>query len=388
MNLAKLLESPAVVTHRGVMFHSKGGKQLAPTAEAFGLETDAYGVIDQRALNSAVALTLTPIGVWTQSQLDVLYRWQNPQIGQLVTPRYDIDSINTADDEITLLGSIAADTAYLNFPRAGCPMQFGTFGAAPAPLVAGTLYYAGVPDPEVPNVITLHASEAAAIAGTGDHVLIEQEPLVIHTFDNRKITFHNAAVVSMPPIIHSAKASLLGQVGFAAFRKNNVAWDAENSLYTVTKEILVDVPPSEDDIPTLEYTAAWGAAPWDAFKFRGAATLTPALTTAPVTTDSRGDLGLKISALAITATGAPESATEAQLLDVLQLQGAGTGIGKSKTRADLVISGTGVHNTVYNAAATALPQTFSVSDPRAGEIAWVASRTPGQPAFRVALAAP
>jgi len=398
MNLAKLLQGPAVVIHRGVMFHSKGGSQLAPTAEAFALETDAYGDIDQRTLNSAVALTLTPIGVWTQAQIDVLYRWQNPQQGQLLTPRYDIASIDTADDEVTLLGAIGFETDYLGYPRAGCPVQFSTFGTAPTGLVAGTLYYAGIPDEDVPNVITLHTSEAAAIAGTGkidlttagtgDHCLIEQEPLIIHTFTNRKIVFHNAAVVSMPPIVHSAKASLIGQVGFAAFRKNNAPWDEENSLFTITKELLVDVPPDETQIPTQEYTGAWGAAPWDAFKFRGVCTLTPAITTAPVTNDGRGDLGLIIASVKVTASGAPESATELQLMELLQMQGTGTGIGKSKTRADLVVSGSGVHNTVYNTAATALPQTFSVADPRAGEIAWVSSRTPGQPAFRVALAAP
>ena len=57
-------------------------------------------------------------------------------------------------------------------------------------------------------------------------------------------------------------------------------------------------------------------------------------------------------------------------------------------RGDLVVSAAGVHNTLYNVAATALPQTFNVGAPRAGEVAWVSARTPGAPAFRVADAAP
>src|SRR5690606_836490 len=143
------------------------------------------------------ALTLTPLGVWTQAHIDVLWRWQNARPGQLVTPRYDIDSIDTVDDEITLLGAIGHEGDHLEYPRLGCPVQLATWGTAPAGLTAGNTYYVGIPDlATAPNVITLHATEAAAIAGTGkidltdagtgDHAIIEQEPLVIHTFDNRR----------------------------------------------------------------------------------------------------------------------------------------------------------------------------------------------------------
>jgi hypothetical protein len=398
MNLAKLLEGPAVFFHRGQIFHSRGGAQLAPTAEAFALDTDAHGTIDQRALNNALALTLTPVGVWTQPQIDVLWRWQNARNGQLLTPRYDVLSIDTAEDEVTLLGDTSGELAYLNFPRKGCPVELATWGAAPAGLVADTLYYAGVPDAAAPNVITLHATEAAAIAGTdkinitdagtGDHAFIEQEPLIIHTFENRRIVFPNAAVVSMPPILHSATQTMIGQVGFAAFRKNNAPWSAENSLYAVSKALLTDTPPDKANIPTQEYAAAWGAAPWAAFKFRDAATLTPTLTTSVVGNDARGDLGLKIQSVGATAVGQPEGFTEAQLLDILGMQGAGKARGASKIRANLVLTGSGVHNTIYNAAATALPQTFDVTSPRAGQIAFVSARTPGSPAFRIGTAAP
>lgn len=398
MDLAKLLEGPAVCHHRGQAFYSRGGKQLAPTAEAFAIDTDAHGTIDQRALGNAVALTLTPVGVWTQAQIDVLWRWQNARPGQLLTPRYDIVEVDAAADTLELLGETAGELARLNFPRLGCPVQFSTWGAAPAGLVAGTLYYWGVPDTGEPWIGTLHTTEADALAGTnkvaitdggtGDHALIEQEPLIIHTYANRRIVFPNAAVVAMPPIIHSASATLIGQVGFAAFRKNNAPWSEASSLWSATKALLVEPALDRTEILTQEYSAAWGAAPWDAFKFRAACTLTPQLTTAPAGNDGRGDLGLKIATIGATATGARDSATEAQLLDVLGMQGGTVARGKSKTRADLTITGTGVHNTLYNAAATALPQTFDVSSPRGGEVAWVSSRTPGAPAFRIATAAP
>jgi hypothetical protein len=398
MNLAKLLEGPAVVIHRGQRFHFKGGLSLAPTADTFGVETDAHGVIDNRHLNNALALTGTPVGAWTADQLGVLYRWQDAQIGQLVTPRYDVSAVDTVADTITLLGPTNGAADALKYPRLGCPVRLSSDTTLPAPLVTGTLYYLGRPDAATPWLRTVHATEAQAIAGTdlinladagtGDHYLIEQEPLVIHTTANRKITFHNGALVAMPPAIHTATATLLGQVGFAAFRTEGAAWSGANSLYSVTKELLVDVPPLAADIRTQEYAGTWGAAPWDAFKFRGPVTLTPTLATEPVGTDGRGDLGLKITGVSAAASGIPEGFTEAQMLDILGMQGGAVARGATKTRANLVISGTGVHTTLYNAAATALPQTFAATGPRAGELAWIGARSPGSPAFRVGTAAP
>ncbi len=404
MDLAQLLQGPAVVRHRGALFHSTGGKQLAPSAEVFGIETDAYGAIDQRDLNNAVALTLTPLGVWTQAHRDVLWRWQNPVLGQLITPRYDISAVDTGADTITLLGALEHEFDYLNFPRLGARVMFsigpeaGT--AAPAGLADGTLYFLGQPDPAEPRVRTLHTTEAAAIAGTGaidlttagtgDFFLIEQEELVIHTYQNRKITFHNGALVQMPPLVHSATQSIIGQATFGAFRKNRVAASAENSLYTITKELLVDTPPDAADIPTLQYTAEWEGVggPWEAFQSRGPITVTPQLTTAPVGNDPLGDLSLEITGVSVAATAQPDNFSERALLDVLKMQGAGARRGASRVRGDLIVAGTGVHTTVYGAGVTTAPQSFATGSPRAGEVQWISARTPGAPAFRVAAAAP
>ena len=398
LNLAKLLEGPAVVSIYGALLHFKGGLNLAPTADVFALESDPYGIIGQRASENAIALTGTPVGVWTQAQLDALYRWQNPTPGQLLTPRYDVSAITPADNTITLLGATTGELVRLQYPRKGCPVRLYADTTMAAPLVAGTLYYYGIPNAAQPWIGTLHASEAAAVAGTGaiditdtgagDHYLIEQEPLIVHTYANRKITFHNGAVAQMPPVVHTATGTLIGQVGFGAFRINNTAWSGANSLYTVERALLTDVPPDPANIKTQEYTGTWGAAPWDSFKFHGPATVTPSLTTDPVSTDGDGQLALKIASVGVQATGIPAGFTEAQMLDVLGMQGGAVARGASRVRADLVLSATGVHTTVYNAAATALPQTFAATGRRAGELAWASARTPGSPAFRVGVAGP
>ena len=389
INLGKLIEGPAVIYHRGQYFESRGGAGLDPVADAFAIDTDRYGPLDQRSLDNSIALTLTPIGVWSDAVIDVLWRWRNPTIGQLVTPVYDIDSIDLTSDVVTLVGSLG--------PRIGCPVLASSFGTLPAGLDGATLYYAGCPDTDTPNEITLHATEADAIAGTnkinvtgagtGDHTLIEQEPVIIWTAGNRKITFHNGAVVGMPPIRFSARETLIGQVRFEMFRKNNAAWSDADSLFTIEKAALNVTPPDPADIPTQPYELAWGASPWDAFRCREAVEFTPNLALTPVETDQLGTVGRKISGLSATATGRPDGFSEQQLLDILAMQGGTAGRGVSKVRADLEISGTGVYATLYNAAARSLPQTFSPTDPRAGNLEWISGRSPTNAAFYLGTSA-
>src|SRR5581483_3845220 len=323
MNLAKLLEGPAVVFHRGQYFESRGGSVLTPEATSFSVETDRYGSLDKRYDDISIKLQLTPIGVWSSAVLGVLHRWTNPTIGQLVTPIYDISTIDLATNFITLLGT--------DGPRIGCPVRCTSFGTLPAPLVDGTLYYAGVPNPTNPYVITLHATSADALAGTNiidittagtsDHRIIEQEPLTIWTTTNRRIDFWNAAVVEMPRTVFSARNTLIGPVGFECFRINNSDWSVANSLYTVSKSVLSVTPPAATDIPTQAYTFAWGSAPWDSFTMREDFTLTPSLGLSPVTDGARGTLSRKIQSLSVTGQGIPDGFSEQQLLDILGIQG-------------------------------------------------------------------
>ncbi len=385
MNLAKLLEGPALITHRGVSFHSRGGAVLTPNAENFPIDSDAYGQLDQRAQENSIQLALTPVGVWTQEVLDVLYRWRRPVIGQLVTPRYDIASVDKDANEITILVSPV-------MPRKGCPVKASSFGTLPDPLAEDTTYFIGIPDEEgEPEVLTLHTSEADALAGsnaidltdvgTGDHVFIEQEPLIIHTYQNRRIRFWNAAIVGMPPINFSTQATLFGGVTLEAFRLNNQEWQDDNSLFTVDKAVLVDSPPDKAQIPTQEYALNWGA--WANFQTRGPLTLTPQLNTTEISTDQRGLLSRKVSGVTASASGAPAGFSESELLAALQMQGGSIARGKSRAGADLFISGTGVYARLPGAAARTLPQNFSAADPRAGDLEWVGSVAPGEPVFDV-----
>jgi hypothetical protein len=389
MNLATLLDGPATILHRNQRLHFRGGLTLRPLAELFDISTDLGGVISRRALENAIVLTGTPDGEFTTGILGMTHRWQNPAIGQLVTPRYDVETVTHGTDTIALLGAPTI--------RAGCPVMWSIFPGSTTPTgyVHGTVYYWGVSG-------KLYTTEANAIAddgatglvtisdnGTGDFALIEQEYLQIDAITaNRRITLHNAAVVQMPPIILSAIQTVFGQMTFGCFLKNNAAWADANSLYTVAKVALTDTPSDPDDIPTVEYSCAFGAAPWDSFKSRGPVTITPSLATEAVSTDGKGNVGLKIAGLNVAATLSPEGFSQAQMLDLLAMQGGTVARGKSRVRADLVVAGTGVHATVYNGSPRELPQTFQVTGPLAGELAIDGAFKSGSGFFRLATAAP
>jgi hypothetical protein len=398
MDLSTLLEGPANLIHRGVTLHFRGGLTKTPLSELFTIETDAHGAIDRRALENSIALAGTPVGVFDADNIAALHRWQRAKIGQLVTPRYDIEAIDTATDIVTLVGSSASA---LDWPRKGCPVEISVFpgGTLPAAVAAQTLYYVGRPNDATLEEITLHPTEADALAGTnkinfaddgdGDLAIIEQEPIIIEALAaNRRITLHNGALITPPPLILSATQTIWGQVGFAAFIRNNRAWNAANSLYTVEKIALEDTIPDKTKIPSQEYSCAFGAAPWDSFKPRGPVTITPTLSLEPVPTDGRGNVGMKISGVQVAASLQPQGFSEAQMLDLLQLQGGTVARGKTKVRGDLVVTGTGVHVTLYNGAPQQLPQTFSATGPRAGELAIVGTKSAANGYYRVATAAP
>lgn len=387
MDLALLLEGPCNVTHRGQTFHFRGGLVKTSIRDLFRIETDVYGPVALRALDRSIVIAGTPVGVWTDEQLAVTHRWTNPKIGQLVTPRYDVESVTAATDVIALVGT--------DQPRAGCPVRIKAFPGSTIPtgLAAATLYYWGTNgklyDTEA-NAIVGGAGGVIDItdAGAGDLAIIEQEYIRIDALTaNRRITFHNGAVIGMPGIGLSAVASALGAMSLAAFPKDGAAWGDANSIYTITKVALEDTAPAAADIPTQEYSADFGAAPWDSFKSRGPITITPALRTEPIVTDGRGLVGMKIAGLDVTATLQPQGFSEAQMMDLLALQ-AGAVRGASAVRDDLIITGVGVYAAVYNGAPRQLPQTFAATAPRAGELEIAGVRTPGSRAFYVGEAAP
>lgn len=383
-SLAQDLSGPCLLKHRGQVFHFRNGLKLTPLSNPFAVTSDVHGVIGQRNGPNSFILEGTPIGVWSTAQLAVLYRTALLSIGSLLTPRYDVSGVNATTNVWTLLGS--------SEPRAGCPVRVVAFagGVVPGGITSTTTYYWGATNNK------LYDTEAHAITddgttgliditdtGTDDFSLIEQEYIQVDCLTvNRRITFHNAAVLTPPPVALGSQATPLGAVQFACFPKEGIAISTANSTYTAAKQALTDTAPDPTAIPTQSYSCAFGAAPFDSFKTRGQVSLTPTLGVENIETDDGGVIGALVKDRGVSAKLTPVGLSQAQMLDLLLMQGTGASRGATKVRADLVITGTGVVCTIYNGAPRTLPQTFQAG-PLAGELEIVGAgnTTPGSAHF-------
>jgi len=218
-------------------------------------------------------------------------------------------------------------------------------------------------------------------------------PLEIHTFAGKKLTFHNAAVTKMPNIKGSAIETLLGEVEFEAFLKNNTAWSAANSRFTIADAALVDATFDPAAILTQAYTVGWGAvSPWDAMSTKKGVDIDFNLALEPIETDADGIVSRRLSGLEVSVKAQPMGISEADMLNKLLFQGAGAVRGRSLSGDDLNVSATGVYIRVYGAALKGGPQSFSSKEDRIGELEWLATRTFAagvpNPLFFVGTAAP
>lgn len=237
-----------------------------------------------------------------------------------------------------------------------------------------TIKIAFTPAGEWESLAVLYPYAATLLGST-----ITSDPnkaLDIHTFAGKKLTFHNAALTKMPNIKGSAVETLLGEVEFEAFVKNNTAWSAANSRYTIATEALVDASFDPANILTQAYTVGWGAvAPWDAMSTKKGVDVDFSLALEPIETDADGIVSRRLSGLEVSVKCQPMGITEADMLNKLLFQGAGAVRGRSLSGDDLNVSAAGVYVRVYGAALKGGPQSFSSKEDRIGELEWMATRT-------------
>lgn len=370
-NLATIIGGPCLVQYKGETFRSKGDVSVNLSLETFDIVTDLYGAVDKRVSGQPVTVSFAPEGRF--ASLAVLFPYLAAAIGSLITPRHLCGAVVAADDTIAV-----ADT---DLP-AGTPVSFGVIGTMPAGITAATLYYLSA---DAAGLRTVHASSAAAIAGTGKIDLtdagtgtlsfIEQWPLVIVGNDGTRATFHNAAVSKMPTLSLKSTETLWGDVEFECFPKNGVAWVTANSLYTIDAASFSDSGFDPADIITQPYSGAWGSSPWDAFFTKAGWVIDNTLSLEAIEDDASGVISRRIASIGFTAKAQPEGPDLAAMLAALTLQGAGSVRGRSLSGENLDITGTGVFVRLYAAALTGGPAQWSSKNDRIGELTWAANRT-------------
>lgn len=198
------------------------------------------------------------------------------------------------------------------------------------------------------------------------------QPCIVHSKAGQKILFKSAALTKMPPMMLSATKPLFGGMEVMAIRRNGVEWSESDALFVRTAEAYAAPTFDSADVVNQPYTGAWGAY-LPSIVSEAGWTVEPTIGTQPDAIDAYGTNDEILDSAACVARCTPKNLSEA-MLDELQLQGAGVAIGMDERRADLVLTGTKLVVSLYDATFLKGPCRWKGTEIRAGEIAFGASR--------------
>ncbi len=201
-------------------------------------------------------------------------------------------------------------------------------------------------------------------------------PLVITDLAGNTRTYHNAAISSMPNLMLSASKTMIGDVEWTCRTKDNTEPSAANSLYTVGSGATLTHTLDPAGILTQPYTGSWGTSPWDAFRTAEGFDISFSLQLSDITADGYGILDQMVTGVSCEAKFRPLVASAAAMakLGAQGVSGALQGASLLSAGEDLVITGTGVHVTIYQAAATSAGTLYNATDLRTGDMVAVATR--------------
>lgn len=383
-SLTQVIGGPAIVTYRGATFFSKGDITLSIAPNLFGIEVDAFGLVDRRVSDQPVKVSFVPAGEW--ENLAVLFAYANVPMGDLITP-------------VRTMGVVVANA--INLPahklQSGDAVYAKNIGGAlPTGISAGVLYYVHSVSADA---VTIHTTRALGISGaspiavsnngTGTNRFVVNNPLTIQTLDpaqGQLVTLFNAAVTKMPDIEASATKTLLDEVEFEAFIVDGSSLSDAASLYSVvTSPYQGDTTFDPAQILTQPINVSWGSTPpFDSFYTKTGVKISFSLTLQNIDIDGYGILSKRISDLTVQARLTPIGMQVTDLLTALQLQGAGAAIGRSigQNGNDMIMSAPGFYAKLYQAGLQGGPELFGRSKDQIGELTFMATRkfTAGSPA--------
>ena len=202
--------------------------------------------------------------------------------------------------------------------------------------------------------------------------------VTIQTIAGQLLTFKAGAITAMPDIVLSANKPMIGDVTITCIGANETAWTDDAKRASVSANAFSDTSFDPTQVFTIPYAAAWGGdAPWSAIETEDGWTITHDLQLDDVGTDSNGLVDRSVRSVGVMAKCTPVGVSEAQLLALLKIQGAGIQRGASlgSNANDLVIQGASTGDpkvTVANAAPKEAGFRFGATTLRAGEIGFVA----------------
>lgn len=205
--------------------------------------------------------------------------------------------------------------------------------------------------------------------------------LVIQSVAGRQLTFKAACVSGMPDLILSAVKTPIGSISFKAIGANDTEMTDPAKFVVDAAQAFADTSFDIADIKTVPYTAAWGgSSPWNSFDTEEGWVISHDVGEEEIVTDSYGISDLRLSSVGVMAKCKPLGVSEAEVLALLNIQGAGVlrGASMRANANDLVIDG-GTGNpkaTIKNASPVEAGYEFGSGNTlRHGELGFVAIRS-------------
>jgi hypothetical protein len=373
MDVTKLIQGPAKVKYRGARLESQGNVSYKPIHRTWQPQSARFGSLPPRSLARLIEVRFTPVGEW--KDLAVLYRNLQLPYGSLLTPMYTVSGVVTGDDELTITGHGIVE---------GTGVRLSSTGTMPGGVSATTTYFVGVEDADT---ITLHTTEAAALAGTGkvditsagSGVLrvVENTPLIIHGEDGTVLTVLNAMVTSMPNIGWAPTRTMFDEVVFTGLLLNRTTLSDANNIYTVGSAPFSDDSFDPDLILSTAPTCSWGAsAPWSEFGPEDVIQISFTQQNDEKLAPGSGLYGFRIGDRSVTVTMVPLEITDADLKAKAQIEGLAHGAPLA-FGDDLDIAGPGDNPfiRIYDPALTDSGGQFGTGDNRIGQLTWTATQT-------------
>jgi hypothetical protein len=377
-----LKTGPAIVRYQGETIYFKSGLTITESKETFDVASDAFGPVDLRLKDIAVKISGTPVGEW--EALTVLFPYLSSQIGTRIHGDTDKPLVIIALDGTRRTYHNAAITKMPSLKLAATETLLGNVEWTARckdntePSAAGSLF-----------TLDTIADLTGVVAGATNAT-----PIVITDVAHGLVTGDHVTVASVGGNTAANGTWIVTRVTADTFSLNGSVGANDYTSGGTWALAIPTLALSVAAIKTQPYSGAWGADPWDAFATTEGFAIDFALSLGDITADGYGILDQMVKSITAEAKFKP-LVPQADIDTKLGLQGAASAMQGASLQASgesLVISATGVHITLYGAAAKSAGQLFQADALRTGELVAVATRTFAagalNPVARIGTAAP
>jgi hypothetical protein len=203
--------------------------------------------------------------------------------------------------------------------------------------------------------------------------------LEVHGRDGQKFTFHNAVLTRLANLhLGVDQPMFAADVTFTALLRNNMNPEDANAYVTLSAPAFpANTGFAKTNYKQQRYSGAWTG-------ITGFTTITPQngfqieweFRTQPLVVNGLGTVDLTVLGLIARAKCIPIEPTQQQTIDAARSQGASAALGRllSAGSADLVITGTGVAITLFDAGLMEHGAVFGAEPLRNDEVGWETTR--------------